>query len=469
MDLRSVLLWGWLAVRLSRSVLGQVPMESSVTLSLSYAPRAAAKASVKTLSSAELIREMGLAGGEIVCVVDASDTSAPWIFKHVLPAVHGGGGKVETDLSERIGLEVLGYSEVGGYKAPSLIAPKRSVTLGKVTRTQTIRISVEPRDGMFFEFWGSQVVGYSVVQRAGTTQGVWVPSSMSFTAAGVSGTGLEGESLSWASMKGTMGAFKVLAPFGLDGTNRGLVSIAGGTLPAGSGVSGKSVNDFWIGRYEVMWAEWKWIREWARGHGYDLAGVGAGSADDHPVRNVNWYDAVKWCNARSEREGLTPVYRDERGVYRTGEFGFASSVISESADANGYRLPREREWEWAARGGAKSKGYVYSGGNDLGAVGWFWANSNGNNVAIYGGRGTWPVGRKGANELGLYDLSGNVGEWVWELNENTFGRRFRGGSWSYGAESTEVSRWNDDDDPSFRDDSRGFRVVRSLVGGEVIP
>lgn len=464
MYLRDTFARGVLAVCWSASALAQVPMESSVSLTLSYAPRAAAKASVKTLSSAALIREMGLNGGEIVCVADASDTSAPWTFKHVLPAVRGGGGKVETDLSERIALEVLGYSDVGGYKAPLLDAPKRAVTLGKVTRTQTIRVSVKPRDGMFFEFWGSVVVGYSVVQRAGMTQGVWVPGSMSFTAAGVGGTGLEGESLSSASLKGTMGVFKVLSSIGLEGTDRGLVSIVGGTLPAWSGVGGKSVNDFWIGRYEVTWAEWKWIREWARGRGYDLAGVGAGSGEDHPVRNVNWYDAVKWCNARSEREGLVPVYRDERGVYRSGDYGFASSVISMDADASGYRLASESEWEWAARGGAKSKGFVYSGGNDLSSVGWFWGNSNGINMPIYGERGTWPVGKKGANELGLYDLSGNVGEWVWELNENNFGRRFRGGSWSYGAETAEVSRWNDDDDPSFRDDNRGFRVVRS--GGD---
>ena len=88
-----------------------------------------------------------------------------------------------------------------------------------------------------------------------------------------------------------------------------MISVQGGTLPSSSQLAGQSVNTFQIGRCETTWAEWRGVRDWAVENGYtDLAGVGQGSGDEHPVRNVSWYDVVKWCNAKSEMEGLNPVY-----------------------------------------------------------------------------------------------------------------------------------------------------------------
>jgi formylglycine-generating enzyme len=122
---------------------------------------------------------------------------------------------------------------------------------------------------------------------------------------------------------------------------------------------------------------------------------------------------------------------------------------------NGYRLPMEGEWEWAARGGVKGKGYEYSGSNDLGEVGWYKENSGGK---------THEVGTKKANELGIYDMSGNVHEWCFDHRWSTDElRAIRGGGWNSYAICTRVSH-RDSGNPSYIGSIIfGFRVVRSSV------
>ena len=154
---------------------------------------------------------------------------------------------------------------------------------------------------------------------------------------------------------------------------------------------------------------------------------------------------MKWSNARSEKEGLTPVYQVSGTTYKSGEV--APTV---SASANGYRLPSEKEWEWAARGGVSSQGYTYSGSNTISAVGWTNENSS---------DGTKAVGTKAANELGIYDMSGNVWEWCEDVAYTSY-RRIRGGSWRYYAASAAVTA-RVYINPDYRGLDFGFRLVRS--------
>ena len=220
------------------------------------------------------------------------------------------------------------------------------------------------------------------------------------------------------------------------------------------------MGDFWIGRTEVTWGEWKSVREWAATKGYDLAGVGGtypeNGGDNLPVVNVSWYDVLKWCNARSEKEGKVAVYQANGGVYRRGEFGYDdSSSVTMTIGANGYRLPFEKEWEWAARGGVSSKGYTYSGSNAAWEVAWINQNSG------EGGEGARAVGTKMANELGLHDMTGNVWELVWDLWHGTSSRRVRGGSWLSDSNGAQVSN-RSLNYPDYRPNRvSGFRVALS--------
>ncbi len=242
-----------------------------------------------------------------------------------------------------------------------------------------------------------------------------------------------GKSITWDAgadwpASSTQMRFRVIAD---DSTPAGFSLIPGGSFTMGR-TSGDmdadappitvTVSPFYMAQTETTWGKWDEVRDWAVNHGYDLADVGdaKGHADEYPVYNVNWYQAVKWCNARSEMEGLTPVYTVEGSVMKAGE---ADPDANWAAD--GYRLPTEAEWEKAARGGVEGKRFPW--GTDT--ISHNEANYRANLEISYdlsypasyhplyieeGSEYTSPVGSFPANAYGLRDMSGNLKEWCWD-------------------------------------------------------
>ena len=170
------------------------------------------------------------------------------------------------------------------------------------------------------------------------------------------------------------------------------------------------------------------------------------------AEHISWYQAVEYCNRLSERKGLTPAYEIDM------------MNVKWNKEANGYRLPTEAEWEYAARAGVESLGYVYAGRDSLDLVAWFEENSSAE---------MHPIGTAQSNELSIYDMTGNVREWCWDwygeyptgtMTDPTgpssgSGRVARGGSWrTFEGEGLRVA-FRSGYSPDLTDNETGFRVA----------
>jgi len=276
------------------------------------------------------------------------------------------------------------------------------------------------------------------------------------------------------------------------------VTVTGGTFGNGTSFKGQAVSTFKIGTKEITFADWQTVRTYAAANGFDIGSAGSGSGSTNPVEKVSWYDAVKWCNAASLLNSKTPVYTNSLKVssitrssttatvntllphnrvtgdsvtisgavqssynitanvtvvnavtftytvagspvspatgtiVATGTYKSGEEVPAVNASANGYRLPTEKEWEWAAIGGTLVNTplpFAFAGSNDPSGVCWSQTNSP---------TSTQPVATKTANQLSIYDMSGNVFEWCFDDITGVVGRRIRGGGWTVNADSCRI-------------------------------
>ena len=266
----------------------------------------------------------------------------------------------------------------------------------------------------------------------------------------------------------------------------GFVYVTGGEFKdTGTNFSAKhvAITGFYIGKSEVSQKEWA-----------EVMGVNPAHAkgDDLPVEMVSWYDCIEYCNKRSEKEGLTPYYQIDKTKKDPnnlkdpnfeGEFGTEKWLGATVKDANGCQLTTEAEWEYAAAGGVSGHGFLYSGSNSVDEVAWYYQNSGDAKLPpkwhrhiLEGNHDrTHAIGTKMPNELGIYDMSGNVREWCWDWYgelKNIEGQVdprgsqsgsfhvWKGGCWMASDFCCAISFRGSNNPSNYRSDDQGLRVCR---------
>ena len=267
-----------------------------------------------------------------------------------------------------------------------------------------------------------------------------------------------------------------------------LVLIKGGTFDMGDifnegendekPVHRVTVNSFYLSKYEVTFSEYNaFCMATGRKHDSDY-GMGAGL---RPMTFISWYDAVEYCNWRSMQEGLMPCYtidKQHKDPDNQNKDDALKWTITCNFNANGYRLPTEAEWEYAAREGGRKvrfgNGKNIADPEEINFCGIEQFKQPYSVVGVYRGK-TTDVGSFAPNALELYDMSGNVWEWCWDwyanyqasVQQNPKGpiggeyRVLRGGSWSFNPYCVRVA-YREGRDPTGRHSGDGFRCARTF-------
>ncbi|MEI6714148.1 MAG: SUMF1/EgtB/PvdO family nonheme iron enzyme [Verrucomicrobiota bacterium] len=415
-------------------------------------------------------------------------------------------------VSDGLAASTLTYSQVSGTTFPigittvTVTATDSMNSVGTGTFTVTVspvsNVTFAQRSGtglvdVTYDLVGTEDVALSISNDGGATFNIPVVSASGDTGASVSaGTGKHivwNAGVDWPNNGSANLVARVTAtkPTPSSPIPSGYAQIPAGTYQRGDNLEGFAnapvqtitLSPFLIAINDTTKAQWDTVRSWASTHGYTDLSVGAGKASDHPVQTVSWYDALKWANAASEMDGLTPCYQLNGMVYRVG----SSPLVVCDWNANGYRLPTESEWEIAARGGLVGKRFplgdtisqdqanfdtsydVHSYSYDLSPVAGIYHPTYSTGAFPY----TSPVGSFQANGYGLYDMVGNVSQWCWDWQSSTYqagadpkgastgvSRVVRGGNWQNDASYGCCGRRNETA-PNLATNYIGFRLAQT--------
>jgi formylglycine-generating enzyme required for sulfatase activity len=339
---------------------------------------------------------------------------------------------------------------------------------------QVTNLGIAPAGGQFIIYWPVSPTNYVLQTVTNLASTNWVTARMAFAV-----------NTAEVTNAAPAGFFRLMPTT----TPAGMALIPAGWFTMGDTLDGLGdaiptniyVSAFVMDVNLVNYGLWMNVYAYAAGHGYNFvdAGVNGGTGTNYPVQTVDWFDCVKWCNARSQQAGLTPVYYTDAGLTQVFTNGDSGTTVYQNLSCNGYRLPTEAEWEKAARGGGIGLRFP-------------WGNLIHTNQAQYSActacysydlgpnnspSGPSPVGSFDVNGYGLYDMAGNLFEWCWDWYGTPYGqptsnnptgptgplsyRVMRGGLWLSLAYYTRCAH-RGSYGPSNAYGDVGFRCVRGL-------